>query len=139
MRKVRGRVRRGARLRYRVTVRNRGNAAARNVRVRVRLPRELRHLSGGRRRRGSRTVTFSFRRLAAGARRAFDMRTQVSPRARRGRLFLRASVTGQIEAVAARLADRTAAMPSARAPALDGRPRQRFVTAYGLCRVVIRD
>lgn len=128
--------RRGRRVRYRFGVRNLGSATARAVRVRVRLPRTLKHLKGGRRRKGSRTVVMSLGNIGAGKGRSRAISARVTRVARAGRkITLRARVT--LEAPSAAAA--TAAMPTVRAAAGTSRPRQRFVAAYGLCRIVIRD
>jgi len=117
-------------------VRNLGSATARAVRVRVRLPRTLKHLKGGRRRKGSRTVVMSLGNIGAGKGRSRAISARVTRVARAGRkITLRARVT--LEAPSAAAA--TAAMPTVRAAAGTSRPRQRFVAAYGLCRIVIRD
>ena len=132
--RVRGgrRARAGQRAYFRVAVRNIGDTAATGVKVRVRLPKRLKHLKGGRRRKGSRTVVFSFGRLDAGKVESKRMTTRVRRGSGSRTLVLRAR--GILGGAAA-----TAAMRTVRAPVTDGRPRQRFVAAYGLCRIVIRD
>ena len=128
----------GRKARYRFGVRNVGNVPANDVRVRVRLPRLLEHLRGGRRRRGSRVVTFSLGRIAPGKGKSRAMKVRVKRSAKGRRIALRTKVTRRAPAAAAAAA-RTAAMPTVRAPVASGAPRQRFVAAYGLCRIVIRD
>lgn len=132
----------GRRVRYRFGVRNVGSAPAEAVKVRVRLPRLLKHLRGGRRRKGSRVVTFSLGRIAPGKGKSRALKARVKPTAPggtqlkvRAKVSLRAQPTRRLGGPAAR----TAAMPTVTAPALDWAPRRRFVAAYGLCRVYVRD
>ena len=128
--------RRGRRVRYRFGVRNVGTATARAVRVRVRLPSTLKHLKGGRRRKGTRTVVMSLGNIGAGKGKSRALSARVTRAARAGRKI---TVRARVTLVAPSAAAATAAMPTVRAVAGTPWPRQRFVAAYGLCRIVIRD
>lgn len=153
----RRRARPGETLRYRIRVRNRSNTTARNVRLRVRLPRALRHVRGGRRRRGSRTVTYRLRPIRKGKTRLVRLRTRVRPGTRAVRVVVgaRATATFASSPSSARhsnrtfigaprrtrspskLAAQTSAMSTVRAPDLAVVARQAFETVYGLCRRVL--
>lgn len=149
----RSRVRRGGRLRYRVTIRNAGGVPARDVRVQVRMPRALVRLG----KRRSRIVTYRTGSLAADASRTFELRARVRRRTTGTRITLRARVTAAQDASrgddlardrttisrrragsASAMAARTSAMPTVRAPFVDGGVRQAFLSAYGLCRRLVR-
>ena len=125
----------GRKVRYRFGVRNVGSALAGDVKVRVRLPRLLKHVRGGRRVKGSRVVTLSLGRILPGKGRSRALSARVKPKAKGKEIVVRAKVSFRF----ARPAARTAAMPTVRAPVVGGAPRQRFVAAYGLCRIVVRD
>jgi len=153
----RRRVRPGERLRYRIRVRNRSKTVARNVRLKVKLPKALAHQRGGRRRRGSRTVTFKLRPIRGGKVRQVRLRARVRARTRAVRVVVtaRATATHASSPSSARgsnrtfvsrpratrapsgFAARTSAMRSVHAPAVARTVRQAFVTVYGLCRRLV--
>jgi uncharacterized repeat protein (TIGR01451 family) len=153
----RRRVRPGTTLRYRIRVRNRSNTTARNVKLKVRLPRALRHLRGGRRKRGSRTVTYKLRPIRKGKVRQVRIRTRVRPGTRAVKVVVsaRATATHASSRSAARasnrtfvararatrspspLAARTSAMSTVRAPDVARVAQQAFETVYGLCRRIL--
>ena len=153
----RRRARPGETLRYRIRVRNRSNTTARNVKLKVRLPRALRHLRGGRRKRGSRTVTYRLRPIRKGKSRLVRLRTRVRPGTRAVKVVVTARATatfasspssarhsnrtfiGQARAARSpsRLAARTSAMSTVRAPELGRVAQQAFETVYGLCRRIL--
>ena len=89
----RRRARPGETLRYRIRVRNRSNTTARNVKLKVRLPRALRHLRGGRRKRGSRTVTYKLRPIRKGKVRQVRLRARVRPGTRVVKVVVSARAT----------------------------------------------
>ncbi len=70
---------------------------------------------------------------------ARDERPGRSPGRRGRKIIVRARVTLRSPVPAPSRAARTAAMPTVRAPVTSGAPRQRYVAAYGLCRIVVRD
>ncbi len=153
----RRRARPGATLRYRIRVRNRSNTTARNVRLKVRLPRALRHLRGGRRKRGSRTVTYKLRPILKGKVRQVRLRARVRPGTRAVKVVViaRATATHASSPSAAKgsnrtfvgraratrspspLAARTSAMSAVRAPDVARVAQQAFETVYGLCRRIL--
>ena len=128
-----------ARVRYRFGVRNKGSVAATDVKVHVRLPRLLTHLRGGRRVRGVRSVVFNLGRIGPGAGKSRAMSARVGPGAAGRKILVRARVTLRSPVPAPSRAASTASMPTVRAPVTSGAPRQRYVAAYGLCRIVVRD
>jgi hypothetical protein len=81
LRDGRRRVRRGRHVRYRVRVRNHGTASARDVSVRVQLPRALKHLRGGTL-QAKRRVRWRIGLLPAGTTRTLNLHVRVRPRAR---------------------------------------------------------
>ena len=132
------RVRAGRKVRYRFGVRNVGNVRADDVRVRVRLPRLLQHLRGGRRRKGSRVVTFSLGRIVPGKGKSRALKSPGSGAAPGAEDHVRAPRSPSARRAAGRSAHgRHAHRQGSRVTRR--RPRQRFVAAYGLCRIVIRD
>ena len=138
-------------------MRNRSNTIARKVRLKVRLPKALAHLRGGRRKRGSRTVTFKLRPLRARKFRQVSVRTRVRRRTRAVRVVVTARATAthasspskasgrnrtfvnrpRATRSPARLAAQTSAMRAVEAPAVARAVRQAFVTVYGLCRRLV--
>jgi hypothetical protein len=144
----RGRVRPGARLRYRLRVRNRSALPARDVTVRVRFSRAARRIDGRRR------VSFRVRSLAPGARR--DLRLVLRARrpaaARRLTVVARLSAPGDADRRNDRAVDRNRVgrprasgalaravlrMPEVSAPrTLLAGSRTAGAVVYGLCRLL---
>ena len=122
-------------------MRNRSNTTARNVKLKVRLPKALRHLRGGKRKRGAHTVTFKLRPIRKGKVRQVRLRTRVRPGTHAVKVVVSARATATFASSPStargsnrtfvakpratrspsKLAARTSAMSTVRAPDLAGR------------------